>query len=134
MRLVNSQIEQVEALASRLYLRESDLYQFAVSFTLNKLDKLTDDRYSGVDLLPLLLEIREDIINNLNISKHLLFKIVNIPPSNFVEMTDIELLLTPTHLIKPFLQRLGEKLPDNVSPENCLKLYLYKKYNLVTKQ
>jgi len=134
MRIEDSKLEQIQVLAARLYIRESDLYQFAVSYTLNKLTCLMDNRYSGSDLLPLLLDIREDINKNLNINKHLLFKIVNTPPNKYVDMIDIELLLTPTHLIKEYLHRLGEKTQDSENAEACLKLYIFKKYNLALKK
>lgn len=134
MRLESSQLDQVQALATRLCIRESDLYQLAVSFTLNKLHCLIDERYSGRDLLPLLLEIREDFNKNLKINKYILFKIVNTPPNKFVEMTDIELLLTPTQNIKSYLQRLGENIEDHEDSEICLKRYLLNKYNLLNKK
>jgi len=133
MRLESSQLDQVQALASRLCIRESDLYQLAVSFTLNKLQCLTDERYSGRDLLPLLLDIREDMNKSLKISKYILFKIVNTPPNKFVEMTDIELLLTPKKDIKAYLQRLGEVTAEDEDSEDCLRRYILNKYNLANK-
>lgn len=130
MRLNTSQIKQAQTLADRLYIRESDMYQLAFSFALSKLSNVTGEYYRGVDLLPFLLEMRENINKNLNISKHVLFKIINTSPDEFVEMTDIELLKSPTHLLKHALQQLGEKPLEHDNPETCLKAYFFKKYNL----
>ncbi|MDP2177145.1 hypothetical protein [Methylicorpusculum sp.] len=134
MRLENTKREQVQALATRLYVRESDLYRFAVAYLISKLELIMDSTHVGSELLPLLLELREEINTHLNIKKHQLFKIVNsgrTPPDKFVAMADIELLLMPEHILKQHLLKLGERPKDSNDADEWLKRYLYEKYDLI---
>lgn len=109
IRLNNADREAVRLTASRLFVRESELYRFAVHHLLNRLHKLNDDSFTGSDLLPLFLEFRDELNAELGLKKHQLFEIFNSRahgPEKFVAMSDIELLLLPQHAVRQRLQQI----------------------------
>ncbi len=134
MRLNNNDRTAIRAMASRLFVRESELYRFAVNNLLNSLHKLHDMDCIGSDLLPLFIEFRVDLIQNLGLKKQQLFNIINsgnIHPDKFVAMADIELLLLPQHLLRQRLLQIGEALAvkqDDIS--TWLESYFILKYGL----
>ena len=134
MRLNNADRNAVRSTAARLFVRESELYRFAVYHLLNRLHKLHDESCSGSDLLPLFLEIREELTQQLGLKKHQLFKIFNgknTAAEKFVAMADIELLLLPLHVVRQRLQQTSDALPLKQSNTGAwLEAYLSKKYEL----
>lgn len=134
MRLEKTDRYSVQSIASRLYVRESEIYRFAINFLLNRIHKLNDFDCTGSDLLPLFLELKEEINQSLGLKKQQLFKIINsgnADPNKFVAMMDIELLLLPEHLVRQILLQKEDaitfKHPDiKVWLEN----YFYDKYRL----
>ena len=77
MRLNNADRSAVRSTAARLFVRESELYRFAVYHLMHRLHKLHDESCTGSDLLPLFLEFKEELNQHLNLKKHQLFKIFN---------------------------------------------------------
>lgn len=133
LRLVDSDRAAVQAIASRLYVRESDIYRFAINYLLNRFSCLFDTSYTGSDLLPAMLEIRSEINHTLGLKRHQLEKIINgnnLHPDKYVAMSDIELLLLPQHLLRQRLMKLDESPKNNTDVETWLKVYLTEKYNL----
>jgi len=134
MRLNNNDRMAIRAMASRLFVRESELYRFAVNNLLNCLHKLHDMDCMGSDLLPLFIEFRVDLIQNLGLKKQQLFKIINsgnMPSDKFVAMADIELLLLPRHLLRQRLLKMDDALEVKQDDINIwLKTYFAKKYSL----
>ena len=132
LRMVDSDRAAVQAIASRLFVRESDIYRFAINYLLNRFSCLLDETCTGSDLLPALLEIRAEINHTLGLKRHQLEKIINgsnLHPDKYVAMLDIELLLLPQHLLKQRLMKLDE-IPRDADVETWLKLYLTEKYSL----
>lgn len=135
LRLVDSDRAAIQAIAARLFVRESDVYRFAINYLLNRFNCLFDDDFTGSDLLPALLEIRAEINHTLGLKRHQLEKIINgnnLNPDKYVAMCDIELLLMPAHLLKQRLMKLDETLRNHSDVETWLKDYLTEKYNLTT--
>ncbi len=133
LRLVESDRAAVQAIAARLFVRESDIYRFAINFLLHRFSCLFDESCVGSDLLPALLEIRTEISHSLGLKRHHLEKIINsnnIYPEKYVAMSDVELLLLPPHLLKQRLTKLDEQQRTNLDVETWLKLYLTEKYHL----
>ena len=134
MRLNNADRISMRSTAARLFVRESELYRFAIYHLLNRLHKLHDESCTGSDLLPLFLEFREELNFHLGLKKTQLFKIFNGKnpvPDKFVAMSDIELLLLPQHAVR---QRLLQT-PDAVKTKQTntvtwLEDYLKDKYHL----
>jgi hypothetical protein len=137
MRLNNADRNAVRSTAARLFVRESELYRFAVYHLLHRLHKLHDDACCGSDLLPLFLEIREELTQQLGLKKHQLFKIFNgknTASDKFVAMSDIELLLLPLHVVRQRLQQTNDALPLKVSNTGAwLEAYINKKYEISAK-
>ena len=108
MRLNNNDRKAIQTLASRLFVRESELYRFAISYLLGRMDNLQDVDCAGSNLLGLFIDFRAGFNEFLNLKKQQVFKIVNngnADPEKFVAMSDIELLVLPDHLLR---QRLTQ--------------------------
>jgi hypothetical protein len=134
MRLNNNDRMAIRAMASRLFVRESELYRFAVNNLLNCLHKLHDMDCMGSDLLPLFIEFRVDLIQNLGLKKQQLFNIINsgnMPSDKFVAMADIELLLLPRHLLRQRLLQMEDAVAVRQDDLNLwLESYFTQKYKL----
>jgi len=133
LRLGDSDRTAVQMIASRLFVRESDVYRFAINYMLNRFNCLFDESCTGSDLLMAMLEIRAEINHTLGLKRHQLEKIINgnnLHPDKYVAMTDIELLLMPQHLLKQRLMKLDEIPRPHLDPEAWLKTYLTEKYGL----
>jgi len=133
IRLNNSDRIAVRAMAARLFVRESELYRFAVYHLLNRLHKLHEDSCVGSDLLPLFIEFKDELNTHLGLKKHQLFKIFNgknPDPEKFVSMADIELLLLPQHAVRQRLQQMNEAAGQRRADTNAWLLeYLKDKYH-----
>lgn len=134
MRLNNNDRNAIQMMASRLFVRESELYRLAVNTLLIRMHKLNDLDCTGSDLLPLFIEFREELNQNLGFKKQQLFKIVNngnAHPDKFVAMTDIELLLLPQHLLRQRLLQIEEAITVKERDINAwLEKYFAAKYGL----
>jgi hypothetical protein len=134
MRLNNTDRMAIRTIASRLYVRESEIYRCAVNTLLNSLQKLHDTGCTGSDLLPLFISFRVELIQGLGLKKQQLFNIINcgnVSPEKFVAMSDIELLLLPQHLVRQRLLQISTAL--KVKQDNIglwLESYLTEKYGL----
>jgi hypothetical protein len=116
MRLNNNDRNAIQMMASRLFVRESELYRFAVNTLLKRMHKLNDPDCKGSDLLPLFIQLRVEFNQNLGLKRQQLFKIVNngnAHPDKFVAMADIELLLLPKHLLRQRLLQIEDALIPN---------------------
>lgn len=135
MRLDNADRNAIQSMASRLFVRESELYRFAVSNLLNRLHRLHDIDCTGSDLLPLFIEFRDELIQNLGLKKQQLFTIINsgnAHPDKFVGMSDIELLLLPQHLVRQRLLQMEEAIAVKQHDINAwLESYFVAKYGLI---
>ena len=134
MRLNNNDRNAIQMMASRLFVRESELYRFAVNILLERMHKLHDPDSKGSDLLPLFIELREEINRNLGLKRQQLFKIVNngnAHPDKFVAMADIELLVLPQHLLRQRLLQIEDALVLKQHDVSAwLESYLVDKYGL----
>jgi len=135
LRLEQAQRVNAQSLASRLYVRESEIYRFAINFLLNRLYKLNISDCKGSDLLPLFIDIKDELTDELSFNKDQLFRIINFSnanPNKFVEMLDIELLLMPEHKLRAELSKRHDALAfKDAHIITWLKAYFYNKYELV---
>lgn len=133
IRLDSNERLAVQKLASRLYVRESDIYRFAINYVLNKTNRFNDLNHTGCDLLPLFIKFHEELQQNFNLKKQHLFKIINYGnanPNKFVGMNDIELLLLSEHLLSKELSKIKEAQPfKQLDIRAWLENYLCSKYN-----
>lgn len=134
MRLNNADRISMRSTAARLFVRESELYRFAVYHLLHRLHRLHDESCTGSDLLPLFLEFREELNFHLGLKKNQLFKIFNgknTTPDKFVAMADIELLLLPHHAVRQRLQQTADASKfKQANTSEWLETYLRHKYQL----
>ena len=134
MRLNNNDRNAIQMMASRLFVRESELYRFAVNILLERMRKLHDPDSKGSDLLPLFIEYREELNLNLGFKKQQLFKIVNngnAHPDKFVSMADIELLLLPQHQVRQRLLQIEDAFAHKQQDVSAwLESYFVMKYGL----
>jgi transposase-like protein len=135
MRLNSNDRNAIQAIASRLFVREAELYRFAVNNLLNRMHYLQSLECTGSDLLPLFIEFREELNQNLGLKKQQLYKVINngnAHPDKFVSMADIELLLLPLHQVR---QRLSQTEAALIFKQNdinvWLECYFVEKYGLV---
>ncbi|MCF6205218.1 MAG: hypothetical protein L3J59_16400 [Methylococcaceae bacterium] len=131
LRLTNDDRTAVQSIADRLLVRESDIYRFAVNQLVTRLQKLLDSSCRGIDLLPLFLELREDLNYNLGFKKNQLYNIINhkeLAPERQVSMEDIELLILPHHLVRNRLKTLHDINDNNIDTDKWLRLYFKEKY------
>jgi hypothetical protein len=135
LRLVDSDRVAVQAIATRLYVRESDVYRFAINHLLNRFGCFFDETCTGSDLLLALIEIRTELSHTLGLKKLQLEKIINgknVHPDKYVAMCDIELLLMPQHILKQQLMKLYAAPRNKLNMEEWLKEYIVEKYKLVS--
>ncbi len=133
LRLLDCDRTDIQAIATRLFVRESDIYRFTINFFLNRFSCLLDPSCTGSDLLLPLCEIRAEINHTLGLKKIQLEKIINgniLDADKYVAMSDVELLLMPQRNLRQRLSKLMEVSTSSVDVEDCLKDYLTKKYNL----
>lgn len=134
MRLTNNDRSNIQILSSRLYLRESALYRFAINSLLTRMTHLNDEDRSGSDLLPVFIELKDEINEHLKLKKQQLYKIINASnanPDKFVDMEDIELLVLPPHLMRKHLLLIDDAIAFKNKDINLwLKNYLTDKYDL----
>ncbi len=113
MRLTNNDRSGIQQLSSRLFIREADLYRFAVNSLLNRMSHLNDDGKRGSDLLPLFANFRHEINEYMRLTKQQLYKIINAgnaDPDKLVCMSDIELLLLSDRALRRQLMQLREAI------------------------
>ncbi len=134
IRLTNNDRGGIQNLSSRLFIREADLYRFAVNSLLDRMCLLNDDSKRGSDLLPLFINHRTEINQHLNLNKEQLYKIINAgnaDPDKLVPMEDIELLFLPDKVLRRQLYQKTEALAfKNKDTDSWLHDYFIDKYKI----
>ena len=134
IRLTNSDRGGIQNLSSRLFIRESDLYRFAVNSLIDRMSLLNDDSNRGSDLLPLFVNLRAEINQHLNLTKEQLYKIINAgnaDPDKLVPMEDVELLIQPDNVLRRQLHLNPEALAfKNKDTDSWLHDYFVDKYKI----
>lgn len=134
VRLCHSDVERIQALASRLRVRESDIIRFALRLAFSRLAPLLDEHARGRDLIPIFLECGPELTYHFDLEPRTLEAIINDgldDPEKKVDGHDIELIaalhLPSYHL--PARQKFQPK-PEigRLSLSGGLQQYLYNKY------
>jgi len=131
MRLTSDDRTAIQSIATRLLVREADIYRYAVNQLLTRLESLLDTSCRGIELLPFFLELREELNYNLGFKKTQLYSIINnkvLSPENKVPMEDIELLILPHHSVRNRLAKIHQVTEKNIDTDAWLKLYFKEKY------
>ncbi len=133
LRLTQDDRESIQSIATRLLVKESYIYRFAINQLLVRLEKLLDTSNRGIRLLPLFLDLREELNYNLGFKKTQLYNIINfkeLSPENRVSMDDVELLILPNHAVRSRLAKIHPAPETNIDTDAWLKQYFEQKYLL----
>lgn len=134
VRLCHADVERIQALASRLRVRESDVIRFALRLAFNRLAPLLDERARGRDLIPIFLECGPELTYHFDLEPRALEAIVNDgldDPDRKVESHDIELLAAlhlPGYHLPARLKYQPKPETTSQLPSGGLQQYLYEKY------
>lgn len=134
VRLCHSDVERIQALASRLRVRESDVIRFALRLAFNRLAPLLDDQARGRDLIPIFLECGPELTYHFDLEPRALEAIVNDgldDPDRKVDGHDIELIAglhLPGHHLPTRLKFRPKPEAGRSLPSGGLQQYLYDKY------
>ncbi|MBQ0719278.1 MAG: hypothetical protein KBT88_12980 [Gammaproteobacteria bacterium] len=138
VRLNANDLRRVEGIADRLEVSESELIRFCIKNTLNRMSPLDDPSYVGADLVPILLDIGEDMTRYFELNSRQLKKIVNgvvAESSGAVADSDVDLFALAVWNENSVLHQLNEianELHQEVdTATGFLRNYLYDKYVLV---
>ena len=131
LRLSQNDIERVSLVAQRLDVKESDLLRFAIKQMLDKLAPFQDAAYAGTDLLPVLMEVGEELSGFFEFSGEQLEEIVNAgvkDEGRLIECADLKLLAMAS-VNQEYVRLKLNNLADSEDREgNGLKEYLKSKY------
>ncbi len=134
IRMASGHRNAIKNIASRLYVRESELYRFAINSLIHRMSDFNDEICVGSELLPLIIGFRSELKGYLQISAKHLHKIINAgnaDPDKFVEMSDIELLLLSNKSLLWILKRKAAAAEfKNADVDVWLSDYLTYKYKL----
>ncbi len=134
MRISESDHLKIKRIASRLGVRDSDMYRYAIKTILTKLSPLDHKNRSGSEVLPAFIECGKELSSFFNLDAERLNSIINNGNENSainVELHDIELIAMsalPDHFLQRKIQDLIETIPSNPSTDDVLSEYLYEKY------
>lgn len=134
VRLCQSDVERIQALAARLRVRESDIIRFALRLAFSRLAPLLNEQARGRDLIPIFLECGPELTYHFDLEPRTLEAIVNDgldDPEMKVDSRDIELIAAlhlPGYRLPSRLPFTPDTTADTLSPPGGLQQYLYDKY------
>jgi hypothetical protein len=134
VRLCHADVERIQALASRLRVRESDVIRFALRLAFNRLAPLLDEQARGRDLIPIFLECGPELTYHFDLEPRTLEAIVNgglDDPERKVDSHDIELMAAlhlPGYHLPARLKFQPKPETGHLPPPSGLQQYLYDKY------
>ncbi len=133
LRLGTNDLNKVRKVASRLKVRESDVFRFAIKATLGQLGMFHDETVVGRDLLPVFMEFGAEIVSYFDLDAGAVEKIINegAPEGQKVDRRDVE-LVTMTggqdSYIYLRLKKLAEGHADALGLQGVVREYMYEKY------
>jgi len=134
LRINTADLDKVKAIAHRLRVRESALLRFAIKEMLCRLGPLCDDRVQGVELMPLFIELEQQLMRQFGFDRTHLESVINgdlTDPTKRVDPEDIGLMAMGEIPDSYRLQRLRQLCGHQVAPsdfQTAVRDYLYDKY------
>ncbi|MHB8621749.1 MAG: hypothetical protein ACYC9J_01460 [Sulfuricaulis sp.] len=135
VRLCQSDLERIRAIAGRLRVRDSEIIRFALRLAFTKLAPLHDQNAYGRDLIPIFLECGPELAYHFELDSRSLDAIVNgdlDDPQKKVDAKDIEILATshlmPSYHFQTKLNGLPKPEHGRLDSTEALQQYLYEKY------
>ena len=137
VRLGVADLRRVKEIASRLDVKESEIFRYAVKSLSTRLMPLLNRQLSGVPMLVALLESGEELLRHFEFDIHQLDKLINARAidsgQKSVDSEDVEMLaiaiVNPDYLAV----QISEKLSSNIEPTlafEALRHYLFRKYQV----
>jgi hypothetical protein len=132
IRLGASDVRNIKRMAQRLGVRESDVIRFAIKSMLNRISPLCDERITGRNLLPVLVESGDELIRHFELDAYRLDGIINDRARDDarVDRDDIALLAMSGLREQYLVMRLhgNGSTAEAETPKHSLRMYLYDKY------
>jgi len=131
LRLSQSDVERIRHIADRLGVKESDVLRFTIKQTLVKLAPFQEETYQGVDLMPVLLEVGEEMVRFFDFGTEQLDNIINGDLDDSrrrVDSEDLKLLALSSVNGEYARLKLNSDADIYVEDEASLKQYLLTKY------
>lgn len=134
LRMSSIDLNKVKNIARRLQVRESDLYRFAIKSALNKLAPFNNERMTGSDLAPVLIECGIELTNYFGMDSAQLEEIINGDTEDsgkMIDQDDIDLLAMSVNQERYAYMRLKELVDGKNDPmgvNELLQQHFYDKY------
>lgn len=131
LRMSQSDIDKVKAVSDRLGVKETDVLRFAVKQMLQKLAPFQEESYRGIDLMPALLEVGEDLVRFFDFSTDQLAEIINGGSGTGqrnIDLDDLKLLALSGVNGKYARLKLNAESAMVVDDEASFKAYFMNKY------
>lgn len=132
VRLSTSDKKKMKEISTRLCVKESELFRYAIKNMLTKLMPLSDEKLKGADLIPAWLECGGDLLNYFHMDVEQLDKIFNKNNcEDCVDLDDLDLMILSSLNKKYVVKKLSEICQENIDPadvDKVLQKYLYNKY------
>lgn len=133
VRLSESDLRRLKDIASRLRVKDSDLFRFAVKMMLSRMMPLLRQDMKGIDVLLTILDAGGEMLRYFEFDSHQIDKIVNCDSDKEkrIAMDDIDLVaiaMLNQNYLKTQLVEMGEVQSTSQNPVAVLRDYLYKKY------
>lgn len=137
IRLSESDIKKIKDISTRLGIKESELFRFAIKNMLAKLITLSDTSVRGADLIPTWLECGRDLLTHFDIDAGRLDKIFNLETRDGrgrVDAEDLDLMIlsyfNENYAVKKLSELCGVSVTAAEVPA-ALRKYLFEKYVLL---
>jgi len=134
VRMANSDLHRIKEISKRLGVKESDLFRFCVKSVLSKLMPLQDESIKGSDLMPVFIDIGDDLARFFELDAARLEKIINgdlLEIDKKVPRDDIDLLALASISERYVVVKLSEMSKRPVSGQTAfeaLREYFKSKY------
>jgi hypothetical protein len=129
IRLASSDVRLVKAIASRLGARDSDVVRFALKLLLGRVALLADGDVRGRRMIPMLVEIGDELIRHFELDASRLRALVNdgVSDSQRVEDADITLMALSASGAN-YVDLQLEESHGSRNPTEGIRHYLIDKY------
>ena len=131
LRMSPNDIDKIRHIADRLGVKESDVLRFSVKQMLTRLAPFQEDSYHGVDLMPALLEVGQDMVRFFELGVEQLNEIVNqgiAESGRCIDPEDLKLLALSSANGKYARLKLSGESHIEVSDEEGFRDYFLEKY------
>lgn len=134
LRMNSADLTKVRSIATRLRVRESDVFRFAIKMALARLSPLHDKNIKGTELMPVFVDCGTDMALHFNLDSDRLNDVINGDlehDESRVCEDDIELMsmaIMPERYLKLKLKELVGQPVERLGVNESLRLYLSDKY------